>query len=831
MKGRHHKSFHLPESTPHFPPSKDFHTSHIKIELSLDFAMKSMSGSCTIDLEPVRGELNRISLDACDMNIEKAEFDGTSSPFEHDGKVLTILPGSPVTGKHSVRVSYSATPKRGVHFVGPDPQNPDREVQAWTHGEPDSSRYWFPCRDFPDDKSTSELILTVPREFTVVSNGKLLSTREEGEKAVFHWKEEAPHSTYLTSFVAGRFEEMTQESRGVKLHYHFPTRKKADVLRYFGETPRMIEIFEDLTGVKYPYAKYSQTTVENFLWGGEENLNATTLAMTYYPDAASEEDFQTSYSASSYTAFNLVAHELAHQWFGDLVTCADWPHAWLNEAFASYFQALYLEKSRGVDEMRWDMGARAELYFEEDEKVYRRAIVDRNYFLPDDLFDYATYEKGSSMLHQLRFYMGDAAFFAGVSEYLKAYSYSVADSHDFLRVMEKNSGMALLELFEQSFYKPGHPEFEVEYTFDASGKTASLHVNQVQNTEDGTPVFKLPCEVVFSVGGKTRSYKVWITSADQTMTFELGDKPSIVEFDPQRWLLARITFPKTLELLLNQLAGSREAWSRAEAARDLGKMKSDAAIPGLRAAAETEQFWHVRACALRALGEIGTPAALDALLKTGLPKDRKVRRALAGSLGNFKGEGPRDALLGLLKTDESPYVRCEAALSLTKCWPEGALPHLKEAMAVHSPNETLAEACLEAMGRVKGDEVGRIIMDSLPYGKPTRVRIGALKAIEQRGKIEGDEFPVLRDILRNDPEFRVKGYLVSYLIGPFADARFLDALKEASEVDSDARVRRSALAAFHELADGQEVLNSISKLKADVEKLQEENRGLSATRS
>jgi aminopeptidase N len=827
MKGGTYKSFYLPESSPHYPPQRDFRTSHVRIELDLDFERQAAQGACTLTVEPIRPELRQIRLDATQLNIRKVTVDGKPTDFEYDNLHL-LVPIMPGEGQRSIMVDYSFAQHNGVHFVGPDKEYPDKELQAWTHGEADNSRYWFPCHDRPDEKSTSETVITVPKGMRVISNGKLLSTTENGPKVTFHWREDTPHSMYLTSFVAGKFSVVEQEANGVRLSYNFPEKKRADILRYFGETPKMIEVFEELTGVKYPYEKYDQTTVEEFHFGGMENLNATTLAMNYYPDAASEEDFQTTYASPFLNPVSLVAHELSHQWFGDLVTCADWPHAWLNEGFATYFQALYLERTRGVDTMRWDMEARAENYFEEDGTHHRRPVVDRNYVWIDDVFDYTTYDKGASMLHLLRYYMGDAAFFGGVTEYLKSHSFSVADSHDFLKVMEKTSGLALEELFEQSFFKPGYPEFEIEYSFDDSNSTATLHVRQVQSLDGGTPVFKLPCEFVFYVKNEPKTYRVWIDSADQTLSFPLAERPTIVEFDPKRWLLKKIRFEKSLDLLLAQLQGSVEAWSRAEAARDLGKMKSDGAIPGLKNAATKEQFWDVRACALLAIGEIGTKDALKALLEVGIPKNRRVRRAMAAALGNFKDESARGVILSLLKTDESPYVRCEAALSLAKCWPEGALPHLRDAMLVHSPNETLAEACLDAMGKIKNEEVNGIVKECIPYGKPTRVRIGALKAIKGRGKIADDEVSVLRDILLHDKEFRVRVYLVDYVIRPLGDMRFLEVLKEASSEDPDHRVKRSALETYHEFLAGAEHSGTISKLRDEVEELKEENRRLAA---
>ena len=513
-----HKSFHLPESRPHYPPPLEFHTSHIKVEVGIDFEKKGISGSCTLSIEPVREDLRWAHLDACEMDISSCEVDGSEVAFEYDNRTLT-LPLSPGGSKHEIRVGYKATPREGIYFTSPDREHPEKEVQAWTHCEPEASCFWYPCHDHPSAKSTSELVITVPKEFRVISNGKLLSTEVGEDGVTYHWKEEVPHSAYLTSFVAGKFGELTQDAEGVKLRYNFPESKMEDVLRYFGETPKMMEVFNRLTGVKYPYEKYDQTTVQDFVAGGEENLNATTLAMNYYPDASSEEDFSPSYAAPWQTAVNLVAHELAHQWFGDYVTCSDWCHAWVNEGWATYLQSLYIEQSRGADEMRWEMRARESEYFDEDESQYRRPIVEREYVWPHDVFDHTTYRKGAAMLHELRFVLGDESFFKGVNGFLNAHAKGPADTDDFRKSMERASGVPLEEFFEQAFYRPGFPEFRVEYAWDDGAKTATLRVKQAQETGDGTPVFKLPCDIVFYVDGKRGKFRTWLDSPDQTLVF------------------------------------------------------------------------------------------------------------------------------------------------------------------------------------------------------------------------------------------------------------------------------------------------------------------------
>ncbi len=822
-----YRSFQLPESSPHYPRQKDVHLEHFKIEMSLNIEKKSIMGTCSIRLSPLRPGLRKVSLDASMMEIRSTSFDGEDCTFEYDNEKLSVVLPSELKGSHYVTVSYSSTPTKGIYFVGPDAEHPEKEVQVWTQNEAEFARHWFPCHDSPDEKSSSELLLTVPNGFRAISNGELLSTKEVNGQTVYHWKEELPHPTYLTSFVVGRFGEITQESEGIPLHYYFPEYKRNDALRYFGETPRMISVFTEITGVKYPYKKYDQTTVEDFIYGGMENFNATTLAMNYYPDAGSEEDFQTSYATPHTNAVNLVAHELAHMWFGDLVTCSDWSHGTLNEGFATYLQGLYLERTKGADEFRWDMAMRADQYFEEDKSEYRRAIVERSYVFPDDVFDYTLYEKGEWMLHELRYLMGDAPFFAGIKEYLTRNAFGSADVHDLRRAMERVSGFSLEEFFEQAFMEPGFPEFEVGYEWDEAAKTAVVSVRQVQRLEQGTPIFKLPCDLVFYNSEGRHQKRVKIDKSEQAFSFELGSRPRIVEFDPRHWLLKKVKFSKPLELLLNQLAASEDASSRAEAARALGDLKSNLAVNGLREAAAKEQFWEVPADALKALGEIGTPEALDALTTMEIPKHRRVRRGLAAALGNFKDDSAVKSLTGLLQNDVSPYVRCEAALSLAKSWPGGALPLLKQAMTVSTPNETLAEACLEAMGKLKDEEIAAIIRENLKYGRPARARIGAMKAIKKRGHFLDEEIPVIKEILLHDREFRVRQYAASSLVKEVGDRRLLDSVKEASEQDKDPRVRRKAMEAYYEMSTSAATSTKLEKLGDEIEKLKEQNRQLS----
>ena len=823
---KRYRSFYLPESRPHFARSRAFHTEHLKLEIEVDLERKRLEGRASLRIVPLRS-LQRIDLDARAMHISMVTLDGRDCKYEYDNEKLVAVPDPPLSrGEHEVVVSYSALPTQGVYFIQPDEAYPDKEVQAWTQSEAEFASYWFPCYDSPNDKSTSEMLITVSEGFLAISNGRLLSVSKNRDKVTYHWKEETPHSSYLNSFVVGKFGVKKEEVDGITLEYYFPEGKRNDVTRYFGETAKMMKVFGELTGIKYPYAKYAQTTVEDFIYGGMENISATTLATTYYPDERSEEDFQVSYSREGQNAVNLVAHELAHQWFGDLVTCADWTHAWLNEGFASYFQCLYLEKERGIDFLRWDMSLKAELYFDEDKTSYRRPIVDRNYIYPDDLFDSATYEKGAWMIHQLRYILGDDFFFKGVQEYLRQFSRENAETNDLRKALEKVSGESLEEYFEEFFFKAGYPEFEVEYSWDEVGSTANLTVKQRQLTDEQTPIFRLPCDIVFYTRKGRTKRRVLLSSAEEKLTFELGSKPRIVEFDPEEWILKKVKFGKSFELLANQLRESIDASSRARAAADLGSTKNNAVLAPLKEAALTDPSWIVRARALEALGEVGTEEALTSILSLCIPENRRVRRALARALANFKDRGGYKLLAELLLADESPYVQCEAAISLAKARADGALQLLKKAMKINSPNFTLTEACLDAAGYIKEEEVRTLIMENLRYGAPSRARTGAMKGIINRGFAYEDEVATLKEILLRDKEFRVRYYVADQVAPRLAERRMLEELKRASVSDRDTRVRRRALEVYYELLRTAETISSIAKLGEEVEGLKKENREL-----
>ncbi len=817
------KSFHLPGSYRHFLPDKEFRTESIRIELRVDPEQKSISGSCTLKVETLLDGLAAIKLHASDMHISDVRLDGDVARFDHDGSVLSVRADAPLKASpHEVVVHYSARPTRGVYFVHPDEAYPDKPVQVWTQSESEAARCWFPCHDHPDSKAVTETIIEAPDGYQVISTGKLVSKTSSGGWTAHTWIEGAPHSTYLDSFVVGKFVETKDEAEGVPLQYYSPAAKDKDTVRYFGLTPEMMRFFVEVTGYRYPFEKYAQVAVHDYIYGGMENISATTMTDARYPDERSEEDYAARYSRPDRTHIELVAHELAHSWFGDLVTEKEWSHAWLNEGFATYFEALYQERKFGKDEFRQNMQFKAATYFEEDTERYRRAIVDDNYLFADDLFDGHLYEKGAWMLHQLRYRLGDDAFFRGVKEYIRRFAFKNPDTHDFMRVMEDVTGVSLESYFEQSFHKAGHPEIEAEYSWDGETNTARVSIAQTQTLDELTPVFQFPCDLVFYTERGRERKRVWVRGQKESFSFELPSQPTIVELDPEGWLLKKLNFKKSRSLLVSQLESSLDALSRKDAAEALASFREEAVVDILRKAATREQHWSVRAGAVRSVGKVGGKHALEALLELRSTKNRRVRRAVIAALGESKGDDRVQSVLReALFRDDSPYVQCEAALSLAKSGAADVIKVLRDAMQLPSPEHGLTEACLEALGVTKSDEVRETLRTSLPYGKPTRVRVGALKGYAKLGSLQEAEVPALKEVALNDKDYVVRNQVLT-TVAELHDTRFKETLAQVAEHDPDYRNRRKAVEALLDM-DSSSPDGGIASLKEEVEKLKEEN--------
>ncbi len=800
--------------------SRDFDQRHVRLELRLTDRSEVVEGRAVHRVVPFK-TLRRLQFDACDMKIlgvARLTSDG-SVPlrFEHRGGVLTVQLDRPCPAGQELTLSIDyrvANPRSGFHFVVRGTGSERRVVQVWTQSEPEYARYWFPCFDHPSDRLTSETVVTAPSTWVVVSNGRLVSSRlnADGTKT-WHWALDQTHVTYLMSVVAGRFEQYRQQWEGIPVVAYVPPDRMADAPRSFAKTPQMIGFFSERTGYRFPWPKYAQVCVEEYMWGGMEHTSATTLNANTLHDEQAHLDVSSD---------GLVAHELAHQWFGDLLTCKDWGELWLNESFATYFASLWTEHDRGWEEATWVRREHAQSYFNEDAKRYRRPIVTYRYDTPGRMFDRHCYPKGARVLHMLRFVLGDDLFWKAIRHYVRQYAFHSVETAQFRIAIEEATGQGLNWFFDEWLYHGGHPELDVTWDWDDETKTVSVTVRQTQTVDSLTPLFRMPVEIELATLEAVQLERVEFRRREHTYHFKLPQKPVRVCFDPNDWLLAKVVEHKSKEEWLNQLAEDRHVTCRARAVKALAEFKSDRDVAtALAKAARHDAFWGVRQEAATVLGRFRGQAVLETLVEAARQDPKSsVRRAAIRSLKRFPQKAVRSVLLQVVRSDPSYFVVADALRTLAAVDPAGCVPVLKEAMSRPSHQGVVLRAACDGLAEVGETSVVPELRRKLSSDKtPWFERVAVLRAL---AKLAGD-----------DPE--VVSALVHELDNPYREVRSAacQALAETGSADALAALRarlnrETSIRVVEDLEEAIEKLEAsqtdLARLRRRVDRLERENK-------
>ncbi|MEJ7623002.1 MAG: M1 family metallopeptidase [Pyrinomonadaceae bacterium] len=514
-----------------FNRPQTFDAQHYVIRASFDPATKRVMGETTIVVKPLKGNFRSLELDAVGIVFERAtlESSGASLAFTPSvGKISVSLDRAYNAGESiAVRLKHSATPKKGIYFVE---AAAGRSAQIWTQGEPDEARHWFPSFDFPSDKATTEQILTVARNETVIANGELIAKRDNADgTTTWHYNTPFPHSIYLVSFVIGQYVKLEDTYKNTPLGYYTYSGKEATARAAYRETAEMMRVFEDLTGVAFPYNKYDQTVVAKFNFGGMENITATTMA----DDSifAIEQDF----AKDSVT--DLVSHELAHSWFGNLVTCRNWAELWLNESFATFMEAAYRERTRGRADYMASVREDAGTFLVNDSvNAKKHGLFNMRAGNVAGLFDNAavTYNKGGAVLHTLREQVGDTAFWKAINIYLNRHRFGSVETPDLKRAMEETSGQNLAWFFNQWIYGGGSPRIALQHRYNTRTKSLTLSLRQTQVPDGLTPaVFRLPLDISIETSAGVQTERIEMKLRQQTFTFNVREGPSEVIVDKE----------------------------------------------------------------------------------------------------------------------------------------------------------------------------------------------------------------------------------------------------------------------------------------------------------
>lgn len=746
--------------------SRGYDVEHYAIDLELFPAERRIQGSCRVRLAPSVAELPEVALDLQGLSVSAVrDASGADLAFTREKNLLRIALPAPAGPGETVdlTVHYGGTPVTGLWFSGRrgDGTGPN---QVFTQGQARQNSGWFPCFDHPSDRATSELRVTMPAGWRSVAPGALVEEQQDVQRGTVteHWRMDTPHASYLASLVAGEFEVHESDWEGVTLLVLAEPKYEDWLENSFDETDEILSFLSDYTGVRYPYPKYSQAVVANFPWGGMENISATTLTPLVLDDERGNRGGQPE---------ALVAHEAAHQWFGDLVTCNDWSDVWLNEGFATYMELLYFEHSRGTDDFRARMRAAQDLYVTTCRGEKRRPIVWNVYKEPEDLFDAHPYEGAATRLHLLRFVLGDEVFRAGVRTYVAENAGRNVVTADFQRAMEKASGRDLDQFFEEWLLRPGYPEFDVSWDWDPKKESVALIVKQVQ---DGA-LFHTPVEIEIRDQSGTSTHRIDVTRRLEEFEFSAAGKPFYVRFDKGGWI------PKTVK------------WTYAPS-EWIAIATSDDDVTGRRDA-------------VHALGEVAAadreknPAAHEtyvAELSTRLRRDPSpwVRAGAATALGRAGGLEGRERLAEAARSDEAPEVRT-AALQALASWgenrelaelgyaafedgyswsvmgaaaglvcaadPRRAYGWLTEKLFLDSPHDQLAAHLLHHLGTLPdpavNTQLARWMRDSAVHGKARAV------AVTELARRQGHLASTVREIaeLLDEEEFCLRQAVVEAL--------------------------------------------------------------------
>jgi aminopeptidase N len=729
---------------------------HIKAELTIDARKRDVRGTVTHTMSPLHPYLTELALDCGPkLAVSKATVGPKAVPCTFtlkDGKLSVKLDRAYGTGDTlDLAVTYSGSPDRGLYFVLPEAPYPAKSLSFWTQGEAEDTHCWLPCYDYPNERATCEMIITAPKPLFVLSNGALVSTTQgAANTTTYHWKMDAPHVSYLISLAAADFAVYHDKVGNLPLDYYVlrPV-DEATARRFMGKTPEMVRFFGAKTGQPYPYNKYAQVCMPDYIAGGMENITATTMTDTVLQDeiAALEGD-----------ADGLVSHELAHQWFGDLLTCKDWSHLWLNEGFASYFGPLFTEHDRGDDAFRLEMNGALRGYLASDQG-YRRPLVEARYESCENMFDAVTYSKGACVLHALRGLLGDETWWKGIREYVARYRYQVVETDDFRKAMEAAAGKDLKWFFDQWAYKAGHPELKVRWHYEDDDKTVRVLVRQTQTVDNDTPLFRLPTTLLLTENvDKTHVIPILIDGASHEFVIPAAAKPRMVQIDPQAWLIKELDFEKTNEEHLFQLEHATCVLERLDAARALAR----SAKTSPQAAAAVARAWK-REKDVGARVELvwilcnGDEAFRDALREAALDSQARVRVAAVGGLARLKRDDTAERLLrATVSNPREAYGARTAALRGLVAWKvKDADDLLGAALRNPAGKHTIAAVALDLLLQNPGAKARAAAALYSRYGQPPVLRHSALYAFPRLAKDDAGLQEILMGLV-TDPNQTVR---------------------------------------------------------------------------
>jgi aminopeptidase N len=777
----------------------------------------------------VRPGIQQLTLDAVDLKINSVSIEGISQPFDYNRQQLSINLLKPTTNTPiSLAINYQARqPQRGMYFVGPDQYYPNKPIQVWTQGEDEDSRFWFPCFDYPGQLATSEIRVKVPQNYLAISNGELIATEEIGTEKIYHWSQKQIHPTYLMTLAVGDFAELKAFWHDIPVNYYVEKGREEDGLRSMEKTPRMVDFFSRKFGYPYPYPKYAQVCVDDFIFGGMENTSTTLLTdRCLLDERASLDNMRTE---------SLVAHELAHQWFGDLVVIKHWSHAWIKEGMASYAEVLWVEEEYSKEDGAYYLLGEARSYLDEDANRYRRPIVTNVYREAIELYDRHLYEKGACVYHIIRTILGEELFDKAIHNFVNQNAHKTVETIDLLRAIEQSTGYNLMPIFDQYVFRGGHPDYKIAYNWDGDNNLAQLTVTQTNESD----LFDLKIPIGFGYGQEIKTLTLRIYQKEQSFYFPLTQKPDFISFDVGNNFLKTVVLEYPLPELKNQLKQDPDPISRIYAAEAIAKKGGLEALSALATALVEDPFWGVRLEVAKQLATIKLDQSVDALIKGLEDQKAQVRRAVLEGLSEIKTLESYNTLKTFLELgDPSYYNEAAAARGLggmvagnLKEKESEVIDLLKTILETRTGwNEVVRGGAIGGLSQLKTNPVAaQIIRDYTQLGTPQALRLAAIRGLGAISKGQNPEqLTLILEQLESiaQESFFLTQVAVSGALGQMETPKAIGILQSLGNQSPDGRVKRMTEEAIAKVRKNLGSDKAIQGLREELDQLKQENQDL-----
>ncbi|OJV16714.1 MAG: peptidase M1 [Dyadobacter sp. 50-39] len=779
---------------------------YTRLDVQLDWVKQQVPASAILKFKPHFYPQTILELDAKGFDVKgislldtNAEYGDLSTEeitgkvkkkleFTYDKRKLTIKLGQEYTRKDTlfVKIDYIAKPNdvprgkeddsasdKGLYFINADGLDEGKPRQVWTQGETEGSSCWFPTIDAPNQKFTQDIYITVDSTYKTLSNG-LLVEQLEGKKGMRtdHWKQTRPHAPYLAMIAVGDFAiARDMMPNGLELSYYVEPKYGGDAHAIFGRTPEMMGFFTNIFGVEYPWEKYAQIAVRDFVAGAMENTTATVHEEGVQNDARSLVDGNSD---------AVIAHELAHHWFGDYVTAEEWGQLPLNESFANYAEYLWSEYNDGRFEADWGNLQEMKEYLAESET---KQVPMIRYFYKDreNMFDAHSYAKGGRILHMLRSLVGDDAFFAALQQYLKSHAFGTAEIDDLRMSFEKVTGQDLNWFFDQWFHRPGHPSLKIDQQYVAAQSKVVLKIKQTQDTL-ATTVYRLPTKVDVWVSGKKSRYDVVVDKVNQTLEFPAAKKPDLVLFDADATLLAVVEHDKNRPEMEFQYVNSDRFLHKYEALSSLEGALADTTARKILVKAMDDPFWKLRQMAISNFAEYAGEgfADIEKVIQNRAQKDPhpQVRSEAIITLASF-GDNNSDPIFKAALTDSSYLVASVAIEKYLMSQPNDAAE--VAAQFENSPNDAIITSVGNYYAGLAQPERFDWFLTKMKAMKPTEkynfLQVFGKYLIKSKQDIQRKSIPILEGLARDNSSYFVR-FGAFQALGLLTDIQGVTALRK-----------------------------------------------------